>query len=54
MVHKDGVLKLLRQLKTNKATGPEELSAQVLQKTADIVAGAIFNQPLKFSSVPDG
>ena len=56
IVHEDGVLQLLRQLKTNKATGPDELSARVLKETADIVAGPlcdIFNQSLKFSSVPD-
>ena len=55
IVHEDGVLQLLRQLKTNKATGPDELSARVLKEAADIVAGPlcdIINQSLKFSSVP--
>ena len=56
IVHEDRVLKLLRQLKTNKATGPDKLSARVLKEAADIVAGPlcdICDRSLNFSSVPD-
>ena len=55
-VHRDGVLKLLKDLKPNKASGPDNISARILKETADIVAGPlchIFNQSLRLSTVPN-
>ena len=54
-VHKDGVLKLLKDLKPNKASGPDNISARLLKETADIIADPlcyIYNQSLSKSEVP--
>ena len=40
-IHCSGVLKLLKDLNPNKATGPDNLSAQFLKTHADILAPAI-------------
>ena len=55
-IDRNGVLKLLEELKMNKATGPDGISARVLMATADVVADPlchIFNQSLKFGTVTD-
>ena len=40
----------------NKPTGPDDISAQILKATADVVMGPlcnIFNQSLNFGTVPN-
>lgn len=52
----DGVLKLLKELNPNKATGPDGISPRLLKEAADIVAAPlrnIFQKSLQTSSVPD-
>ena len=41
-VHCGGVLKLLKDLKPNKASGPDSISATILKETADIVELACY------------
>ena len=51
----DGVLKLLKDLKINKATGPDAISARILKDLADEVAPVltfIFQQSLDTGDVP--
>ena len=38
-IDRNGVLKLLKELKMNKATGPDGISARVLMETVDVAAG---------------
>ena len=55
-IDRNRVLKLLKEIKMNKASGPDGISAPVLKEIADVVAGPlcnIFNQSLKFGTVPD-
>ena len=55
-IDRNGVLKFLKELKMNKLTGPDGISAQILKETANVVAGAlcnIFNQSLNFGTVPN-
>ena len=64
-IDRNGFLKLLKELKMNKATGPDGISARTLKETADAVADPplqhiqtdpfcnIFKQTLKFGTVPD-
>ena len=51
----DGVLKLLMDLKTNKATGPDAISARFLKDNAEEIAPiltSIFQQSLDTGEVP--
>ena len=55
-VCENGVLKLLKNLKPHKATGPDELPARVLKECAQEIAPAIasfFQQSLDEGRVPD-
>ena len=54
-VGREGVLKLLRELKTNKATGPDGVSARLLKESAESIADTlvhIFNTSLQNGEVP--
>jgi hypothetical protein len=54
-VGKEGVLKLLRELKTNKATRPDGVSARLLKESAESIADTlvyIFNTSLQTGEVP--
>ncbi len=49
-------LQALRKVKTNKATGPDNISAWILRNHANILAGpltAIFNSSLPEGIIPD-
>ena len=51
----EGVLKLLRNLKPNKASGPDNIGPRVLKELADIIADPltrIFRRSLQDSQVP--
>jgi hypothetical protein len=55
-IAREGVLKLLTNLKPNKASGPDGISARVLKEAASELAGPlcnIFNMSLQYCSVPD-
>ena len=55
-ISENGVLKLLKNIKPNKATGPDELPAKVLRDCAHELAPAIasfFQQSLDEGRVPD-
>ena len=55
-ISENGVLKLLKNIKPNKATGPDELPARVLRDCAHKLAPAIasfFQQSLDEGRVPD-
>ena len=41
-VGREGVLKLLRELKTNKATGPGGVSTRLLKESAESIADTLF------------
>ena len=49
-------IQALRKVKTNKATGPDNISAWILRNHANILAGpltAIFNSSLPEGIIPD-
>ena len=55
-IHEKGVLKLLKNLKPHKATGPDELPARVLKECAKELAPILtsfFQQSLDEGKVPD-
>jgi hypothetical protein len=50
-----GVTKLLKNLKADKATGPDEISAKILKETAEVISPALtalFNKSLNSGQVP--
>ena len=49
----DGVVKQLKNINQNKATGPDELPARVLKETAAEIATPIFQQSYNTSKLPD-
>ena len=55
-VRVEGVCKLLSSLKTNKASGPDEVPCRILKQLADDIAPSLcypFNQSLTQGTVPD-
>ena len=55
-VTEEGVLKLLSKLKTNKATGPDQISAKILKECCDAIAPLftkIFQKSLDSGCLPD-
>jgi hypothetical protein len=55
-IHTKGVENLLQKLKVNKASGPDDLPANILKETATEIAAvltAIFNQSLKTGTLPE-
>ena len=55
-ITKEGVLKLLKNLDTSKATGPDEITARMLKESAEEIAPvltSLFQQSLDTGTLPD-
>ena len=52
-VSTEGVLKLLKELKINKASGPDEICPRMLRGTAEEILRDIFQQSLDCGELPE-